>query len=144
VCSSDLPAANLEEASLVVAAAKALHDQSDKIMTSCAFHKYIEKIMDIVAATNSFIDDTAPFKLAKDDSQRERLGMILYTCAEAVRIIMVYLSPIMPDKTTEALRSLGCENIQGTFQETGKWGGILSRTPGTKITVGEPLFPRKQ
>ena len=134
------PAAKVEEAALVKASAKGIYDQSDRIMENCAFHQYIEKIMSLVGTTNSFIDDTAPFKLAKDDSQRERLGTILYTCVEAVRIIMVYLSPIMPDKTAEALQSLGCGEIQGTLAEIGKWGGII---PRTKIVKGEPLFPRK-
>lgn len=135
------PTAEVEEVALVKASAEALRSQSDKIMADCAFHQYIDKIVGLVGATNSFIDDTAPFKLAKDDSQRERLGTILHTCAEAVRIIMVYLTPIMPDKTTEALCSLGCEKTCGTLQETGKWGEILH---GTKITAGQPLFPRKQ
>ena len=135
------PTAKVEEASLVEASAKMLYDQSDKIMSKCAFHQYIDKIIGLVGATNSFIDDTAPFKLAKDDSRRERLGTILYTCAEAVRIIMVYLSPIMPDKTAEALCSLGCEKTQESLHENGKWGGTI---PGTKVVSGDPLFMRKQ
>ncbi|MCK5114324.1 MAG: methionine--tRNA ligase [Phycisphaerae bacterium] len=135
------PVETLEEAALVHAAAKAIYEQSDEMMQNCAFHHYIDKIISLVSATNAFIDDTAPFKLAKDESQRSRLGSILYTCAEAVRIIMVYLAPIMPDKTASALQSLGCEQTQGTLAELGKWGGIK---PGTKIVQTDPLFPRKQ
>ncbi len=125
----------------VLDAAADLHRSAPEAMGACAFEVYLDKITALVTATNKYIDVTEPFKLAKDDSQRQRLGTILYTCAEAVRIILLYLNPIMPDTTSAGLKQLGWELPPDAIACCGGWGQIA---PGTQTREAEPLFPRKQ
>ncbi len=126
----------------MLAAADELNSQAELMMTACAFHSYLDRVMALAAATNKYIEVTEPFKLAKGASpqQRARLGAILYNCAEAVRIILLYLRPFMPATADRGLAQLGlvCDNIP--LSEAGKWGALLA---GTATSKGEGLFPRK-
>ncbi len=125
----------------VLNAAQALHREAPLAMAACRLHTYLDKILELVGATNKFIDVTEPFKLAKDDSRRERLGTILYTCAEAVRIILLYLRPVMPDAADRGLGQLGWSVPDEPLDVCGGWAVL---PPGTKTRKGESLFPRKQ
>ncbi|MDY6913403.1 MAG: methionine--tRNA ligase [Planctomycetota bacterium] len=122
-------------------AADQLNKTATADMEHCRFHSYLEKIVELVQATNVYIDKTMPFKLAKDNSQRERLGGILHTCAEAMRIILLYLKPVMPAAADRGLAQLGWEIPDAPLSELGKWGRMPA---GTKTKQAEPLFPRKQ
>ncbi len=125
----------------VLTAAADLNESAEAIMEACRFHEYLDKTLALATATNVYIDRTEPFKLAKDESQRERLGTILYTCVEAVRIVMLHLQPVMPETSRRALEMLGVPAVEGTLSEAGKWGRMA---PGTKVQKCDPLFPRKQ
>jgi methionyl-tRNA synthetase len=94
----------------------------------------------LVDATNRFIDVTEPFKLAKDPSRRDRLGAILYVCAEAVRLILAYLAPIMPASAAAGLAQLGLGPEAINLVEAGRWGALPA---GTRTGKAVGLFPRK-
>ncbi|HBS29146.1 MAG TPA: methionine--tRNA ligase [Phycisphaerales bacterium] len=91
------------------------------------------------------VNDTSPFKLAKDPANMPRVGGILYDCAEALRIAAVLLTPAMPGKMGELLTRLGQEapDARGRYArplgELCKWGALR---PGTRIVKGDALFPR--
>jgi len=125
----------------VLAAAAELADSASATMEACRFNAYLERIVALVTATNRYIEVTEPFKLAKDAAQRERLGTILYTCAEAVRIALLHLQPVMPTAGQRGLSQLGCESSAGSLGQLGRWGAMR---PGTATQKGEGLFPRKQ
>lgn len=131
----------IPEAQAVRQSADDLNRTASQDMDKCSFHAYIDKILALGDATNKFIEVTEPFKLAKDKSQRERLGTILYTCAEAIRIILLYLRPIMPETVDRGMAQLGWEIPSEPISEIGKWGLLQS---GTKVTKSEGLFPRKK
>jgi methionyl-tRNA synthetase len=124
----------------VLAAARALHEGAEAAMEHCRFHVYLDLVADITSATNQYIDRTEPFKLAKDETQRERLGTILYTCAEAVRVLLVYLRPFMPETVDRGLAQIGWADTDAPLAETGAWGLLAA---GTKTAQGDGLFPRK-
>ena len=130
----------IEEAADVISAAEELQKSSDLIMEDCAFHKYIDKVTNLINKANRFIEVTEPFKLAKDETQKDRLAAILYTCAESTRVALTYLQPIMPEKCAVGLDILGGQK-GGLLSEAGKWGGLK---PGDTIAKAEPLFPRKK
>jgi len=131
-----------QEAEFLAAPVAALHDQADGLMRSCRFSDYLRAVLDVASATNRYIDTTEPFRLAKDPARRERLGTILYSCAEAVRIVLSYLEPFMPDKADEGLRQLGLAGgAPEPLGERARWGGIA---PGTAVAKSDPLFPRVQ
>lgn len=99
--------------------------------------KLLEQVLEAVRYANKYIADTQPWKLAKDDSQKERLDTVLYNCLEALRIAAVALEPVMPSKSQELLTQLGLAH--DFTAEALAWGGTVA---GTQTQKGEPLFPR--
>jgi len=105
--------------------------------------------IELIQSVDEFIEQTAPFKLAKDPAKLPEVGTILYTCAEAIRIAWVLLWPAIPAKVEELWRRIGCEHYaaalanggKGQLAEWVKWGQLK---PGTLIAQGDPLFPRYQ
>jgi len=118
-----------------------LHESADELLGGCQFHGYLDKILAVVGATNRYIDQTEPFKLAKDPSRRDDLHSILYNCADALRVVMLYLEPIMPESASEGLAQLGwCRPADAGLSELGCLGRLA---PGGRTKPGGSLFPRK-
>ncbi|PLX72180.1 MAG: methionine--tRNA ligase [Desulfuromonas sp.] len=111
----------------------------DQHMNNLAFNKALQAIWELVSAANKYIDDTAPWALAKDDSQKERLGTVMYNLLEAVRLIALYTAPFMPETGAKVLALLGDSEESDVTDVRFDWGGLK---PGTKITKSKPLFPR--
>ncbi len=112
----------------------------------------IAAIWTIVDDLNGYITENEPWALAKrrpepvegDDTQRERLGTVLYTAAEGLRALAALLSPVMPIATEKLWIALGAAETLGRLQDqplraAGEWG-ILR--PGTSVNGLSPLFPR--
>ncbi|MEM6334572.1 MAG: class I tRNA ligase family protein [Planctomycetota bacterium] len=102
--------------------------------------------LDLVSGTDSYIEATAPFKIAKDESRLPEVGAILYNCAEALRIASVLLWPVIPDACEKVWARLGLgyaarlrDGGAGCLDAWTQWGGLQ---PGTTIEKGDPLFPR--
>jgi methionyl-tRNA synthetase len=93
----------------------------------------------VMRETNRYIEKKQPWVLAKDEAQRETLATVLYTVVETVRIISGMLYPVMPGKVAHLRSALGLPDGAPAFESLDRWG-VLS--PGTTVTVGEPLFPR--
>ena len=129
------------EAEILGEAHRALVDGAPSMMAECAFGEYLRAVLMLATATNRYIDATQPFRLAKDESQTERLGTILYACAETVRIVLSYLAPFMPEKAATGLAMLGVGADDVSLSDRGRWGRLV---PGTVTAKGEPLFPRMQ
>ncbi len=101
----------------------------------------------LVGRVDSFINSTEPFKLAKridtEPHARERLGAILYSCAEAVRIASLLLSPAMPEKMAQLWKTWSCTPLEGVpLRELAEFGGKHGLRPGHALTKGEVLFMR--
>jgi len=125
----------------VIARAQRLRNGATVMMERCDFSHYLDGVFDLVTATNQYIEMTKPFALAKDESQRARLGTILYTCAEAVRIVLMFMSPIMPEKVDAGLSQLGWQFPKGQrITDAAAWGQLPG---GTNLQQPDPLFPRK-
>jgi methionyl-tRNA synthetase len=102
----------------------------------------LEWIWRLVARTNQYVDQTAPFKLAKDPAQSRqggRLDEVLYNLGETSRVLAVLLWPFLPDTATKIYAQLGLTGAPDKFAEA-DWGGLK---PGHKIGEPAPLFPRK-
>jgi len=97
-------------------------------------------VFELVRAANHYIDDTAPWKLAKDPGQRGRLGTVLHTVCEAIRQISVLISPAMPAASRRIREQLGIESVDPRpLAESIPAGTSLV---GTKVTKGGSIFPR--
>jgi methionyl-tRNA synthetase len=97
--------------------------------------------MEVVRAVDTYIEQTQPFRLAKDPAKLGQLATVLYHCAEALRIASLGLWPVMPWKI-EALWTMlgiGYDTAGGNFHDWCAWGQLK---PGTRISKTSPLFPR--
>jgi methionyl-tRNA synthetase len=101
-------------------------------------HEAIDIAMGIVRKIDLFINETSPFKLAKDEAKKDELGTILYQCIEALRIASTLLHPAIPAKMDEFHQAIGVELPSGDIRPTLEWGGMKAGTPVKKIA----LFPR--
>ncbi len=110
-------------------------DYSD-LIGGLEFHQALNQLWVIIRKMNAFVDKASPWK----EKDEETLSNVLYTLAEGLRIIAVYLFPFMPDSSDRIWEGLGMEGgIAGRdFDKEVAWGG----KPGAKIKKGPPLFPR--
>ena len=90
---------------------------ADAAIERFAIQDAIERIWTIVDALNGYITENEPWALAKDDAQRERLGTVLYTCAEGLRALAVLLSPVMPVSTEKLWIALGAADALGRLHD---------------------------
>ncbi|MGP1273617.1 MAG: methionine--tRNA ligase [Phycisphaerales bacterium] len=103
--------------------------------------------LSLVRTVDDFISYAAPFTLAKRVGELEHaetaLATMLYSCAEALRIAALLLSPVLPEKSSALLRSWGCEPAGGApLSELAAFGGAHSIRVGRSLTKGEALFMR--
>jgi len=115
--------------------------QLSKQMDDLAFNKALASIWEMVNAGNKYIDETAPWALAKAEKDRPRLGTVLYQTLESIRLIALLLAAFMPSTAEKMWLQLGIEeNLwEKNLKESGKWGGLK---PGMKVAKPTPLFPR--
>jgi len=119
------------------AKAETMVEQVDGHLEDLAFSKALQSIWEVISAGNKYIDETAPWTLAKDPAQQERLATVMYCLAEVQRLVYFLLTPFMARTARKALNYLGWE---GEPDEAGLvWGKLAA---GTMITKAEPLFPR--
>jgi len=112
-----------------------------KQMDDLAFNRALVSTWEIVNGGNKYVDETAPWSLAKDEKDRPRLATVLYHVLESLRIIALLLAPFMPSTSEKMWSQLGIEeNLweQG-IDEAGEWGKLK---PGGRVAKPEPLFPR--
>ncbi len=114
-------------------------ERVDQLMNEQAFNKALQAIWELISASNKYIDDSAPWALAKDPAQQERLGTVLYNLLEAVRIVALLVGPFMPDTAQSIMGTLGQAEEELSLGDNSRWGMLK---PGTAIAKAAPLFPR--
>jgi methionyl-tRNA synthetase len=97
-------------------------------------------IWGLVNRANQYVDQTAPFKLAKDPTQTRRLDEVLYNLAETCRVLAVLLWPFIPQTSGKIYAQLGLSSEPNQFAAAA-WGGLQA---GHQIGEPAPLFPRKE
>jgi methionyl-tRNA synthetase len=100
----------------------------------------LEFIWKIITRANQYVDQTAPFKLAKDPAQAKRLDEVLYNLSETCRVLAVLLWPFLPGTAVKIYAQLGLTGTPDKL-DAATWGGLLA---GHKIGEPAPLFPRKE
>jgi methionyl-tRNA synthetase len=113
----------------------------DRLYNEVSFSKILQEIWEGVGAVNKYIEQTAPWSLNQDPSQRERLASVMYNVAEALRIISVLIWPFMPQTAEKTWQQLGINQAleKSNLSLLKSWGGL---TPGIVVTKEQPLFPR--
>jgi methionyl-tRNA synthetase len=110
-------------------------------LNELAFNKALISIWELVGALNKYIDTTAPWALAKDKENRNRLETVLYTAMDGIRILSLLIYPFMPDTALEIRKQLNIDEPveKSNFDELKK---VKLLKPGKSIGEATPIFPR--
>jgi methionyl-tRNA synthetase len=112
-------------------------------MDAFDFSRALEVLWQLVGTVDGYITATTPWKLGalEDEASRKQLGTILYTCAEAIRIITALAAPVLPDAAAKVWHQLGLGDITHADLANISWGGLA---PGTRLGEPAALFPRAE
>ena len=114
-------------------------ENMDKMELSAA----LKKTWAFVSRSNKYIDETAPWALAKDETKKQELANVLYNLAESLRFIAVLISPYMPATSPKIWQQLNLEGLKPfsevQLEDIAEWGGIPA---GHQLGEAEQLFPR--
>jgi len=97
----------------------------------------IDEIFVLLRRANKYIDETAPWALAKSEETKARLGTVLYNLLEAIRFAAIVLESFLPDTSRRILEQINAAN--GGLESLNTFGAIV---PGTQVGAGEILFAR--
>ena len=97
-------------------------------------------LWEIIRRTNKYIDEEMPWAIAKDESQKEKLKMVMYNLIESIRIISVLLKPFLPATSKKIWEQIGIQEGAITTWESSKEFGLIQ--VGTKVQKGQNLFDR--
>lgn len=115
-------------------------DQFVQHLDNLAFSKALETAWQIVARVDKMITDAKPWDLAKDENQKQTLGVVLYRAAESLRWLSAMLYPVMPEASQAIWKQLGLDGSPAQLDPTQlKWGELKE---GATIGEVQPVFPR--
>ena len=124
----------------LIAMASGLREKYEAAMESYAPHKALEEIFKVIQRANKYIDENAPWALAKDMEQNgKRLAHVMYNLLETTRICAILLIPFMPESMDKLFAQIGAGEDCRTWDSAAQWGGLSDTAAPTK---GENLFPR--
>ena len=129
--------ANEEMDAELLAMASGLRAKYEEQMEHYAFQNALADIFKVISRANKYIDENAPWVLAKDEANKPRLACVLYNLLETVRICAGLLTPFMPDTVAEIANRLGGADMAWDTLAT---FGVLARDVAT--VNGAALFPR--
>lgn len=101
----------------------------------------VSAVGELCARANLYVEESAPWNLAKDPEAADQLAAVVYNALEAIRIMACFYLPLMPATSAEALRRVGLPAAIDDIQTASCWGGLPAGNP---VEKGEPLFPRLQ
>ena len=135
-----LPAQQAEDAEKdaeLVSMVSTLRDRYEEQMEKYAFQNALAEIFKVISRANKYIDENAPWVLAKSEEQKPRLARVLYNLLETVRVCAGLLAPFMPDTSAEIAKRLGGATMD--WDSLNQFG-VLNHEAAT--VAGAPLFPR--
>jgi methionyl-tRNA synthetase len=124
----------------IVAAAEKAEREFAEHFDALDFSRALESLWALVAAVDGYITEKAPWKLGAPEDAARRAS-ILYTCAEALRIITALAYPVLPDATTRIWAQLGLGDLAQADIQQVSWGQLK---PGTRLGSAGPVFPRAE
>lgn len=112
----------------------------ETLMENMDINTTIKQVWNLISRTNKYIDETAPWALAKDPAKKDRLNTVLYNLAETLRIVAILISPFMPVTAPKIWGQLGLSAFeQVALADAQGWGRLPA---GTKVAKPQPIFPR--
>ncbi len=123
----------------LIAMAEALKEPVSTYIEEAQLSKALEEIFKVVSRANKYIDETAPWILAKDESNKPRLAAVIYNLLETIRICSALLSPFMPTVMPKIWEQIGADESLVTYDSLGTFG-VLPKN--VTVKKGPVLFPR--
>ena len=119
--------------------ASTLRDRYQAEMEHFQFQNALEQVFKTIQRANKYIDENAPWTLAKDPANRARLATVMYNLLETIRICAVLLTPFIPDSAEKIFDQIGACPCCRTWEKANVWGSLR---PDVTVHKGEALFPR--
>ena len=123
----------------LIAQASALRAKVDGYMDKTQLQNALAEIFKVVSRANKYIDETAPWVLAKDEANKPRLAAVLYNLLDTIRIISSLLCPFMPTTMPKVWEQIGADENAVSYENAGKFGVLPENVT---VKKGEVLFPR--
>ncbi len=103
------------------------------------FSNALARLWKLISRTNKYIDETAPWLLAKNEEDKPRLASVIYNLCESIRIISVLLEPFMPSTALKIRAQINVDEGISAWDNAGKWGLLPENL---RVKKGEIIFPR--
>ena len=118
-----------------------LYAKYDACMSQVDFTGAAAAVQELAGRVNLYVEESAPWNLAKKEETQGDLAAVIYNALEAIRIIALYMAPFMPNTSNEVFDRLSLGKVTDVVDVEGatKWGQLPA---GNTVTVGDPLFPR--
>jgi methionyl-tRNA synthetase len=118
-------------------------ESTNELFATYQFSRGLEMVWTLVSGVNKYIVENEPWQLGehKDEASLARLATVLYTSAEALRIISALLYPVMPTAMGRIWSQLGLGDIERFHLNDLKWGQLKL---GTQLGKVEAVFPRAE
>ena len=123
----------------LISMATALRAKVDECMDNTTLNIALAEIFKVISRANKYIDETAPWVLAKDEANKPRLAAVLYNLLEAIRISTSLLSAFMPTTMPKVWEQIGASADDVSYENAAKFG---VRPADVTVHRGEVLFPR--
>ena len=121
----------------LIAMVSGLREKYEEQMEKYQFQNALAETFKVISRANKYIDENAPWVLAKDESKKARLARVMYNLLETVRICGALVEPVMPETTGKIMARIGAAEYGWDSLAT---FGVLAAD--TTVTAGEALFPR--
>lgn len=123
----------------LIALATATKAKVEAYADEMQFSQALTELWALISRTNKYIDEMAPWVLAKDEANRARLAAVMYNLCEAIRIISILVSPFLPHTAPKIQAQLGAPAAVLSWEQAGEWGLLPA---GFSVQKGEIIFPR--
>ena len=129
----------------LISAASELHKTYETNMEKYAVQSALAEVMKVTSRANKYIDETAPWVLAKDEANKARLAAVLYNLLETIRICTILLTPVMPESCEKIFDQIGTGNANEAKDTLTSYNSVISfgaLPKNVTVNKGEIIFPR--
>ena len=123
----------------LIAMLTALREKYAAQMEKFQMQNALAEVFRVISRANKYIDETAPWVLAKDEAKKPRLARVLYNLVETLRVCGTLLTPFMPESMAKLAAQIGADESAMSWDNADKYGVLPAEV---SVTKGENLFPR--
>ena len=108
-------------------------------MEKLQLHQGLDEAFRLIQRANKYIDETMPWKLAKEEDKKPRLAAVMYNLLEALRVSLILLTPFIPESCGKAFDQIGADESARTWEAACEYGVLPA---DVAVRKGDTLFPR--